>query len=234
MTTETDLTWRTCPVCGYLVPTQQATCKKCESLAAAGEVSTPTPAPVPTPAAAPVDVPVPTPQPTPTAPLPPTGSEFLLPNAAWTADRPRDRRPIWILVGAIVAVVALLGGLVGSGVFDSGPSYPAKWDTRLGDLPKTVERLRGLTFKHAVPVRFLGEAAFKKEVGVDPKPSKAARRTMKRFTAELRAGGLISGEVDLLKAIDAEQQSSVLAFYSPDRRKRSWCAGSVCRTPRIG
>lgn len=197
VTTETDLTWRTCPVCGYLVPTQQATCKKCESLAAAAEVPTPTP---------------------PTAPLPPTGSEFLLPNAAWTADRPRDRRPIWILVGAIVAVVALLAGLVGSGAFDSGPSYPAKWDARLGDLPATVERLRGLSFDHAVPVRFLGEAAFKKEVGVDPKPSKAARRTMKRFTAQLRAGGLISGEVDLLKAIDTEQQSSVLAFYSPDKK----------------
>ena len=236
MTTDTDMTWRKCPVCGYLVPSQQASCKKCETLAA-GEAPTPTPAPapVPTPAAAvPALVPpAPVPSapiaaawpaapisPPPTAPVTaPTGSEFLLPNAAWTADRPRDRRPIWILVGAIVAVVALLGGLVGSGVFDSGPSYPAKWDARLGDLPKTVERLRGLTFKHAVPVRFLSESAFKQEVGGDAKPSTAARRTMGRLTAELRAVGLVSGEVDLLKAVKTERESSVLAFYSPDRQE---------------
>lgn len=148
----------------------------------------------------------------------PIGSEFLPPAGTWT-PRPRERHPLWILGGVIVAVVALFAGLVGVGVFDSRHSYPSKWDARLGDLPATVERLRGLQFVHAVPVRFLDEAAFKKEVGVDPKPSAKARRSMQRLTSQLRAAGLIAGEVDLLKAINSEQQSSVLAFYSPDTKE---------------
>ena len=60
VTTETDLTWRTCPVCGYLVPAQQSTCKKCASLAAPPPIPPPTgpssigPQPVPIPAVVPV------------------------------------------------------------------------------------------------------------------------------------------------------------------------------------
>ncbi len=130
-----------------------------------------------------------------------------------------ERRPLWILGGAIVAVVALLAGLVGAGVFDSGSSFPSKWDARLGALPATVERLRGLKFTHPVPVRFLSESDFKKEVGVDPKPGAKRKKAMQRFTEQLRAEGLISGQVDLLEAINTEQQSSVLAFYSPDRKE---------------
>ena len=145
MTTEADLTWRTCPVCGYLVPAHQATCKKCANIAAeadAGSDSGPPPM-----GPAPMG-------------LPPMGSDFLPPGGVWS-PQPTQRRPVWILGGAIVAVVALLAGLVGAGVFDSGSSYPSKWDSRLGALPVTVERLRGLKFVHPVPVRFLSESDFK-------------------------------------------------------------------------
>ena len=148
----------------------------------------------------------------------PVGSEFLPAGGVWSPP-PTGRRPLWILGGAIVAVVALLAGLVGAGVFDGRSSYPSKWDARLGALPATVERLRGLKFLHPVPVRFLSEAEFKKEVGVNPKPSAKQKKAMQRFTEQLRAEGLISGKVDLLGAINAEQQSSVLAFYSPNRKE---------------
>ena len=198
VTTETDLTWRTCPVCGYLVPAQQSTCKKCASLAA--------PPPIPPPMGpSSID-----PQ--------PSGSEFLPSGGVWT-PRQKERRPLWILGGAIVAVVALLAGLVSAGVFDPRSSYPSKWDARLGALPATVERLRGLKFVHAVPVRFLSEADFKKEVGLNPKPGAKQKKAMQRFTEQLRAGGLIAGKVDLLEAVNAEQRSSVLAFYSPNRKE---------------
>ncbi len=203
MASETDLAWRKCPTCGYLVPSQQATCKQCERVGAT------------------MDVPAPGPQwnpPRPPGPPPLSGSDFFPAHAQWT-PRPKEPRPLWILGGAIVAVVALLAGLVSAGAFDSRSSYPSKWDTRLGALPATVERLRGLKFTHAVPVRFLSEAEFKKEVGVDPKPGAKQKKAMQRFTEQLRAGGLIAGKVDLLKAINAEQQSSVLAFYSPNRKE---------------
>ena len=198
MTTEADLTWRTCPVCGYLVPAHQADCKKCASIAAGADVGS---------GSAP-----------PTIGPPPMGPEFLPPGGV-LSPRPRERRPLWILGGVIVAVVALLAGLVGAGVFDSGSSYPSKWDSRLGALPATVERLRGLKFIHPVPVRFLSESDFKKDVGVDPKPGAKQKTAMQRFTEQLRAEGLVAGQVDLLKAINAEQQSSVLAFYSPNRKE---------------
>ena len=146
------------------------------------------------------------------------GSEFLPAGGVWSPT-PTKRRPRWILGGAIVAVVALLAGLVGAGVFDSRSSHPSKWDARLGALPATVERLRGLKFVHPVPVRFLSESEFKKEVGVDPKPRAKQKKSMQRFTEQLRAEGLIAGPVDLLEAINAEQRSSVLAFYSPDRKE---------------
>lgn len=148
----------------------------------------------------------------------PVGSEFLPVGGVWS-PRPTQRRPLWLLGGAIVAVVALLAGLFGAGVFDSRSSYPSKWDARLGALPATVERLRGLKFFHPVPVRFLSESEFKKEVGVNPKPSAKQKKSMQRFTEQLRAEGLIAGPVDLLEAINAEQQSSVLAFYSPNRKE---------------
>ncbi len=198
MTTEADLTWRTCPVCGYLVPAHQADCKKCASNAAEADAESGS-------------------APPPVGP-PPMGSDSLPPVGVWS-PRPTERRPLWILGGAIVAVVALLVGLVGAGVFDSGSSFPSKWDSRLGALPAMVERRRGLKFLHPVPVRFLSESDFKKEVGVDPKPGAKQKKAMQRFTEQLRAVGLVAGQVDLLKAINAEQQSSVLAFYSPNRKE---------------
>ena len=227
MTSETDLAWRKCQSCGYLVPSQQATCTKCASLAATADIPAPAPPPPPPPTPAgstppPISWPAPPMGPPTMGPPPagpqPTGSEFLPSGGVWS-PRPTERRPLWILGGAIVAVVALLAGLVGAGVFDSRSSYPSKWDSRLGALPATVERLRGLKFVHPVPVQFLSEADFKKEVGVDPKPGAKQKTAMQRFTEQLRAGGLIAGKVDLLKAINAEQQSSVLAFYSPDRKQ---------------
>ncbi len=126
---------------------------------------------------------------------------------------------MWIIVAAVVVVIAFIASLIRFDVFTSDSKYPAKWDARLGDLPATVSRLRGLPFKHAVPVRFLSERAFKKEVGVDPKPSKRRRAKLDRLTESLRAAGLLTGSVDLLESIDQEQQSGVLAYYSTDRQE---------------
>lgn len=151
----------------------------------------------------------------------PSGSELLPARPAPVgadgegSDRRPDRRSMWIIVAAVVVVAAFVVSAVRFDLF-SDTEYPSAWDARLGDLPAKVAKLRGLRFEHPVPVRFLNEADFKKEVGVDPKPSKRRRQKMERFTESLRALGLVTGEVDLLKSIDDEQQSGVLAYYSPD------------------
>ena len=136
-----------------------------------------------------------------------------------SGSTPPPRRSRWIVVGAIVVVLGLIGGAIGAGILDSRSKYPAKWDARFGDLPQTVSRLRGLKFLHPVPVRFLSEAAFKRETAVDTKGHPSAKREAEKLAASLRAAGLLSGKVDLVKAINDEQQSSVLAFYSPDNKE---------------
>lgn len=130
-----------------------------------------------------------------------------------------DRHSFLIIGAAVVVVLALIASVMWFGGFGSDSAYPAKWDARLGDLPGTVSRLRGLAFEHPVPVRFLSEADFKKEVGVDPKPSKRRREKLDRLTESLRAAGLLTGKVDVLESINQEQQSAVLAYYSPSRKE---------------
>ena len=96
-----------------------------------------------------------------------TGHDFLLPSPPPNAvppSAPPRRNGRWIVIGALVAVATLLAALVGVGIVASEKTYPANWDARLGDLPATVERLRGLRFDHPVPVRFLDEKAFRREM----------------------------------------------------------------------
>jgi hypothetical protein len=76
-----------------------------------------------------------------------------------------------------------------------------------------VEHLRGLKYKHAVPVHFLSGKAFEQAVGVNSKLSAKDRAEFEREAGIFRALGLLSGRVDLVKALDAESKSSTLAYY---------------------
>ena len=227
--TDGNLAWRKCPGCGYLVPGDAARCLRCHTdlaavaaaVPAAPETgaapASPAPAgpapasefgPIPPPAASAAAPPPPPGPPTPYAPVPPTAGEYLPAPSGGRSSRRRR-------VIAALAIV-LVAGLAGVLVFATGSDYPSRWDSRLGDLPKTVEQLRGLRFDHAVPVRFLSDAKFRKETAIVPGTSKREVRQMKRLAAGLRAAGLVTGEVDLAQAVNDDQQASVLAFYDPD------------------
>jgi hypothetical protein len=129
-----------------------------------------------------------------------------------------SRRP-GMIVAAIVVVVAVIGA--GLAVTDLRSSdHPAHWDRRLGDLPASVARLRGLEFDHPVPVRYESAARFVKERALGTaKLSAAGRRAARRATESLRAMGLVSGAVDLAAASRAARESRVLAFYDPDAKE---------------
>ncbi len=128
------------------------------------------------------------------------------------------RRP-GILVAAIVVVVAVIGAGLAATVLRSS-DHPSRWDPRLGDLPATVARLRGLDFDHPVPVRYESSARFVKERALGTaKLSAAGRRAARRATESLRAMGLVSGAVDLVAASRAARESRVLAFYDPDAKE---------------
>ena len=157
--------------------------------------------------------------------LPPTspGGEFLPPAPPRGPGSPAAAgasfRRTGLIVAAIVVVVALVGVGLATTVLRSS-DYPSHWDPRLGDLPATVARLRGLQFEHAVPVRYEPASRFVKERALGTsKPTAAQRRASARATESLRAMGLVSGKVDLFAASRASRENRVLAFYDPDAKE---------------
>jgi hypothetical protein len=127
-----------------------------------------------------------------------------------------------VLSALLVAGLTVAGfvGFVGLAPLPSAAAETAKWDPRIAPIAKEVEKLRGLTFKHAVPVEFLGEKAFNKRVAVDDgKLSKSERAQYAQSASQLSAIGLMNHGVDLAKSLNSLQTSGVLAYYSPDTKR---------------
>ena len=118
---------------------------------------------------------------------------------------------------------ALLGLLVASaGLATVGaPSATAasEWNPALAPIAKQVEKLRGLTFDHPVPVSFLSDAAFNKKVSVQDQLTAKERKELDASESEFRAIGLVSGDLDLASAFDSLQTSGTLAFYDPKTKR---------------
>jgi hypothetical protein len=117
-------------------------------------------------------------------------------------------------------VVSLFGLVaIGTSVATAAESSDG-WDPRIAPIARVVEKIRGLDFDHPVPVRFLTDKAFRKEVTADESDlTKQDKREIRRATESLRALGLISGDVDLFDAVNTKQGSDVLAFYDPDEKE---------------
>jgi hypothetical protein len=153
----------------------------------------------------------------PVPPLPP-----LQPWAAPTPPAP-PRPPQGRQFLSFMVVVVLLVSIAGSAFWFTtrrhGPSYPKHWDARVAPFVSFIERTRGLTFEHAVSVKFLSEAEFKKTVTTsDESLTKEDRADIRNSEAFLRALGLINGDTDLLAAVNKSQSEGVLAYYSPETK----------------
>ena len=157
---------------------------------------------------------------TPAAPAP----ETTMPPA------PRSWPPARLAIaGAVVAVLAI-GAFVLLG--RGGHSYPARWDPRVADVVNYVAGARGLTFEHPVPVDFLSVPAYRKIAstsaqGLSPKE----RQQLQHAVETLRALGLVSGKVDLLKQLNTLTGEGTLAFYD-DTHKRVRVRGTAV-TPAL-
>lgn len=116
----------------------------------------------------------------------------------------------------VVAVVVLVAGLV-SAVSPAKRWYPSSWDPRIAPIASAVEGLRHLSFEHPVPVIFLEPSEFEKRLGVDD--SSAAAADVRDEAGELRAFGLLDGNVDLAKAVNQSESSGTLAFYDPSTKE---------------
>jgi len=138
------------------------------------------------------------------------------------SDAGRARLVRYRLAG-IVALLVLLGALATLGALTANQSsswFPKQWDPRIAPITATVSRVRGLDFKHPVPVRFLPADKFAKEVGgAGSTPSSSERADTARLGAELRALGLLGGRVDFAQATSTANGAGVLAFYNPDHKE---------------
>jgi len=148
------------------------------------------------------------------------------PDQAPPGGEPASDIPLWV-VGAAAAVALALAATLAFVLLKpdhSAPTaappppvktYPAHWDRRIAPYAKIAAHQRGLSFLHPVPVRFLSPARFAKTLVTEDKDlSKGDRRQLEQTTAQLRALGLISGGVDLLKADNDAQSGGVDAYYS--------------------
>ena len=108
------------------------------------------------------------------------------------------------LSGAIAAllVLVLLGILAipVSSLARNGKSFWPKAWTRLAPIVVRDVQIRGLKYKHPVPVRFLPEAAFKRLIARSDGSDTGSRTEIERTAATFRALGLIGGKVDLFEA----------------------------------
>jgi hypothetical protein len=108
-------------------------------------------------------------------------------------------------VVALALAVVLALALGGSAIWivqrdsDDGPS---EWDPRVAPIARTVERLRGLDFKHPVEVEFLSDAEFDEFISSAPRPSDediaTAEATGEDLIAEYRALGITDSPIDVL------------------------------------
>ncbi|MGC4108975.1 MAG: hypothetical protein QM747_00770 [Nocardioides sp.] len=157
-------------------------------------------------------------------PTPPPYREPALPPPS----RPQSSDiPAWVLLVAgiaALAVAATLGFVVVKGRGSHPPvapqtaprhHYPKHWNHKIAPLANIAAKDRGLSFEHAVPVRFLSPKAFRKSLhSEDGKVTKHDRREIGQATGELRAIGLLSGKVDLLRASSDANDAEILAYYS--------------------
>ncbi len=143
----------------------------------------------------------------------------------------KQRRRWWTVSIAIVLVLALLSGLVFAVTGNSGTSYPKTWDSSVQPIVSFVEKSRGLTFKHVVPIKFMASAEFDKTLTADQSDSSASDPITE---AKLRAVGLIGAKTNLRKDTTKITTNGVLAFYSNrDRRVVVRGTGSIDVSTRV-
>ena len=119
-----------------------------------------------------------------------------------------------VALGCIAALVAPVAAAA------TAKTPPAKWDPRIREFVRFVERSRGLTFEHPIPVDFLDDAAFEKKVVTDDADlTKEDRALGRQVSGDLRAVGLVGPDFDFNTASNALDAQGVVGFYDQDTKK---------------
>lgn len=97
------------------------------------------------------------------------------------------------------------------------------------EVVKDVERLRGLEFRHPVPITVLGDAGFERRFRGDDRPTRRDRKEWAQVQAAFIAMGLQEEPVSL-GSVSRASGSNVVGFYDP-RRKTIVVRGSQFGDP---
>ncbi|HEY5025588.1 MAG TPA: hypothetical protein VII76_11490 [Acidimicrobiales bacterium] len=136
-----------------------------------------------------------------------------------------DRRGLrW---GAVVLVALLAAVGIRSAVSGGTP----RWDPRVLGIVRFDEQHRGLQFKQPVKVEFLSSSQFDKEVAVPQPTSKADRSAQSLALRELRALGLVHGNINLAASENTLSQSDIVGLYV-DSKKTVFVRGTAL-TPYV-
>ena len=148
-----------------------------------------------------------------TSPPPPP-----MPGPGGNPDDRADRAPLWVLVlsVAVLAAVAIGGAYL---VLSGSEDHPDNWDDRVEPLAAWVADTRGLEFDHPVFVNFLTEAEYTSASATAEPTTAEADEVLDDTVAQMRALGLVSGEVDLTESVNTLNDSGTLAFYQPSNRQ---------------
>jgi hypothetical protein len=98
---------------------------------------------------------------------------------------------------------------------------PAGWSRSVRPVAKEVERLRGLRFRHPVPVRFVSRREFRKRLDAQGRDAVDAMDPVRRRASEavLRAFGLMATNRTLAKEARSSDAGLVAAYYDPEREE---------------
>ncbi|MGQ0804774.1 MAG: hypothetical protein ACT4PI_13045 [Actinomycetota bacterium] len=146
-------------------------------------------------------------------------------------DPARRRRMIVAVAACVALVFAVIGGLRVWSSLRPSP-YPERWDRRVAPLVEFVEDTRDLKFEHPVPVEFLDEDEFRRElvVGGDDDRVHAHRHydglsaeeydELERYAGALQALGLLQGDIDTLLAAFSDLNTAGILAYYDDQSER--------------
>ena len=121
-------------------------------------------------------------------------------------------RCIATAVGGALVVAAITGIGV---LADQPPKQPADWDPRVADLVEFVQNERGLLDDHPVPIDFLTQQQYSDRVAARDELSDEDVAQLAQVEGEMRAFGLVNGDVDLVASMGTLQDEGTLAVRRP-------------------
>ena len=97
--------------------------------------------------------------------------------------------------------------------------YPDRWDAKVEPLAAWVADARELEFEHPVYVNFLSPAEYTAAASVEGPATEEGDDDLADVVSQMRALGLVTGEVDLTESVNTLNGSGTLAFYRPSDKQ---------------